>query len=337
MTDQLIPGAKVLAMLTNSSAPKWAVKAVEGMLAQAKWSKRYVDDLPDSAFLSIMPGGKLDAYNKTTPRSLRFFPVMDAAGDLDVSQLRSALKQIPDMETSLSANARNKAKRRASALLRRMTMAADEVANEVYDETWVSSADATGLVDSVETADSAEASSRSVRILADDKGAPEPQRIVYGVVLSPHELTAPAGQAEIVDGEVGEVKAGLPNYAPPDVIERLAHDYMQHSRKTDYKHESVSDAVLLESFVEPYPSSEDYQKALRGEPHSITERTFGNDVVRSGEWIAATRLSESDWQEYLDGKLMAYSITGMLAVTEFDEADMPEITTIRLVPEASDD
>jgi hypothetical protein len=37
------------------------------------------NDLPDSAFAYIEKGGKLDADGKTTPRSLRHFPIQDAA------------------------------------------------------------------------------------------------------------------------------------------------------------------------------------------------------------------------------------------------------------------
>lgn len=38
-----------------------------------------INDLPDSAFAYIEPGGSKDASGKTTPRSLRHFPIHDAA------------------------------------------------------------------------------------------------------------------------------------------------------------------------------------------------------------------------------------------------------------------
>lgn len=46
------------------------------------------NDLPDSAFAYIEPGGKKDADGKTVPRSLRHFPIMDAA------HVRNALSRI---------------------------------------------------------------------------------------------------------------------------------------------------------------------------------------------------------------------------------------------------
>lgn len=46
------------------------------------------NDLPDSAFAYIEPGGKKDASGRTTPRSLRHFPIHDAA------HVRNALARI---------------------------------------------------------------------------------------------------------------------------------------------------------------------------------------------------------------------------------------------------
>ncbi len=42
-------------------------------------SAKAINDLPDSAFAHIEPGGKKDAGGKTTPRSLRHYPVHDKA------------------------------------------------------------------------------------------------------------------------------------------------------------------------------------------------------------------------------------------------------------------
>ena len=47
------------------------------------------NDLPDSDFAYIEPGGKMDKSGKTTPRSLRHFPIMDAA------HVRNALARAP--------------------------------------------------------------------------------------------------------------------------------------------------------------------------------------------------------------------------------------------------
>lgn len=61
----------------------------------AQWTTAYIDNLPDSAFLYIEPGGKKDGEGKTTPRSLRHFPVRDASGNLDMPHVRNAASRIP--------------------------------------------------------------------------------------------------------------------------------------------------------------------------------------------------------------------------------------------------
>jgi HK97 family phage prohead protease len=79
------------------------------------WNTAYVNDLPDSAFLLIESGGHKDADGKTVPRSLRHFPVRNAAGDVDLPHLRNALARIPQAST-LSANQREQAMSKAKDL-----------------------------------------------------------------------------------------------------------------------------------------------------------------------------------------------------------------------------
>ena len=62
---------------------------------KAVWTARYINDLPDSAFLYIEAGGKKDEEGKTVPRSLRHFPIYDADGKLDLPHLRNAIARIP--------------------------------------------------------------------------------------------------------------------------------------------------------------------------------------------------------------------------------------------------
>lgn len=59
--------------------------------AKAEWSTSYINDLPDSSFAYIAPGGQKDGDGKTTPRSLRFYPFKDAQGNVDLPHLRNAL------------------------------------------------------------------------------------------------------------------------------------------------------------------------------------------------------------------------------------------------------
>jgi hypothetical protein len=82
---------------------------------KATWTTAYVNDLPDSSFLHVEGGGKKDAGGKTTPRSLRHFPVKDADGKVDLPHLRNALARIP--QSKLPQGAKDKAAGKAKAML----------------------------------------------------------------------------------------------------------------------------------------------------------------------------------------------------------------------------
>lgn len=56
---------------------------------RAQMSTQSINDLPDGDFAYIEPGGKKDAAGKTTPRSLRHFPIHDEA------HVRNALARAP--------------------------------------------------------------------------------------------------------------------------------------------------------------------------------------------------------------------------------------------------
>lgn len=64
-------------------------------LEKAAWTRAYINDLPDSAFLYIAPGGRKDEDGKTVPRSLRYFPYRDASGAIDLPHLRNAIARAP--------------------------------------------------------------------------------------------------------------------------------------------------------------------------------------------------------------------------------------------------
>lgn len=79
------------------------------------WSTADIDNLADSAFLYIEPGGEKDKDGKTTPRSLRHFPYKDASGAVDLPHLRNAIARIP--QSSLPADLRDKLQKKAEKLL----------------------------------------------------------------------------------------------------------------------------------------------------------------------------------------------------------------------------
>ena len=77
-----------------------------------------VNDLPDSDFAYIEPGGSKDATGRTVPRSLRHLPIHDAA------HIRNALARLP--QTGIPAEAK-------AAALKKIRAAAKKAGVEVSD------------------------------------------------------------------------------------------------------------------------------------------------------------------------------------------------------------
>jgi HK97 family phage prohead protease len=81
---------KVQAQATATMAQFRAMQAKNKMTAKrATISTSDVNNLPDSAFGYVEPGGSKDSSGKTVPRSLRHFPLHDAA------HIRNALSRAP--------------------------------------------------------------------------------------------------------------------------------------------------------------------------------------------------------------------------------------------------
>jgi len=90
-----------------SLALKATAKAVDEALKRvrenkAKWTREFINNLPDAAFAYIEPGGEKDESGKTKPRSLRHFPhhgtnVRSGSENntVDKPHLRNALARAP--------------------------------------------------------------------------------------------------------------------------------------------------------------------------------------------------------------------------------------------------
>ena len=77
-----------------------------------KFTSKEVNNLPDSDFAYISPGGKKDSVGKTTPRSLRHLPIPDAG------HVRNALARLnqTDIPPAAKKEALAKIKRKAKEL-----------------------------------------------------------------------------------------------------------------------------------------------------------------------------------------------------------------------------
>jgi HK97 family phage prohead protease len=95
----------VVAMPMNERATVTAVKSDDAE-DKATWSGSYVNDLPDSAFAVVLPGGSKDKSGKTVPRNLRKLPHHDSDGKVDLPHLRNALSREPQSDIPDDAHSR---------------------------------------------------------------------------------------------------------------------------------------------------------------------------------------------------------------------------------------
>lgn len=82
-------------------------------LRKRSWTRRYINDLPDSAFLLIREGGTQDDSGKTIPRTLRRFPVRDHTGTVDRPHVANALARISQAGLDDATKERVRAEARA--------------------------------------------------------------------------------------------------------------------------------------------------------------------------------------------------------------------------------
>ena len=151
-----------------------------------------------------------------------------------------------------------------------------------------------------------EQAKKAVNIYKADKA----KRIVYGVVLDPY----------IVDAH--------DDYVSPKEIEETAHNFMISSRTIGLDHGGATDAQVVESWVEKYPTEEDYKKAIAGEAHKAHRKPFGDDFVHSGSWILGVKLSPENWAKVQAGELNAFSIGGFGTREPMDASEMPAVEFI---------
>lgn len=120
------PVAKHMAALpVNFSESQWKELDEETQKYFAVWSTAEVNQLPDSAFLYIEPGGKKDSSGKTTPRDKRHFPYKGPDGKIDLPHLRNAIARIPQSGNWLSSAMKSTLQAKARAMLSSTTKMAE--------------------------------------------------------------------------------------------------------------------------------------------------------------------------------------------------------------------
>jgi hypothetical protein len=142
--------------------------------------------------------------------------------------------------------------------------------------------------------------------------------IVYAAVLDPYG-----------DGSEGCQADSQQDWMPPAEVEKACHKFMQSGRVI--KKEHVGDptgAVVVESWIEPYPSEADYIAAMENKDHSVVCRGFGDDVIHSGSWVMGVQLTPELWDEFEKGEIAAFSPHGRGMRKKATSVVFPKVTFI---------
>jgi len=94
-------------------------RKARGYRANVRWSTRYKNQLPDSAFLYVTPGGKKRRTKRgtiTIPRSSRKLPYKDLQGRVDRTHLLSAISRAGQKKTKIPAGQKKRIQARAQRI-----------------------------------------------------------------------------------------------------------------------------------------------------------------------------------------------------------------------------
>ena len=86
---------------------------------------------------------------------------------------------------------------------------------------------------------------------------------------------------------------------------------------------------MVESYLVPYPTKADYDKAMKGADHDAYQIKVGEDVVTSGSWVMSTKLNTQLWGAFKRGEFEAYSIGGYGKREDHRPSDIPRISYVR--------
>lgn len=103
----------------DPEAPREHYAQPHHFAVNARWSRAYINSLPDSAFLYVEPGGTKDEHHRSHPMSLRHLPYKDRSGRIDQTHLRAALARAHQERTGLPKHVKDDVFRRAQAIYER--------------------------------------------------------------------------------------------------------------------------------------------------------------------------------------------------------------------------
>lgn len=285
-----------------------AVRAAErDTVEKAEKSTKAINDLPDSDFAYIEPGGSKDDEGKTVPRSKRHFPIMDAA------HVRNALSRAPQSPFG------EKAMPKIRAAAKKFDIeVAKAIGGELDDDVDMNAMDATVVL--AEPDDDMDAPGN-----ANEPGSPAWEAIDAATARKWTSIAVRLRNALCVMAEREMLEAAS---ADPDDIE-AAWDLKDAECALDYVIDTLAGfAVEEQAEAELAAEMEMVGKALHGlDPAALDTFEALAPVAKAGRVLSAA--NEQAIREAADSlqKVLASLPAAPVEKTANEEDDMPEPTT----------
>lgn len=279
---------------------------------KAEWDAKYINDLPDSAFAVIEPGGTKDADGKTAPRSKRHLPFKGSDGKVDLPHLRNALARLPQSKLADDLKAKAKTKLEAAAQAAGVGDAAKKALHKVVD--FVALAVSKGYMDGqAQTLDEAVEDQEERELLSALWDA------LYSIFND--DTVSEADQASMVSASFDQFLTRLQGTAPQAKeasmtidLSKVAPEIKAHIEKLSGDLKTAQEALAKAAPKQP----EDVLKGLDGPARELVEKAQRDaaDATKKADEAAAQVRKMQDEQrsrEYVEKARVLKAIPGASA------------------------
>jgi Zn finger protein HypA/HybF involved in hydrogenase expression len=289
------------------------VKTVEGDVEKKLVSTKEQNDLPDSDFAYIEPGGKKDDDGMTVPRSLRHFPIQDAA------HVRNALSRAP--QSPFGSKAMPKILAAAKKFDIKVSKSLDAVLTKAADEDMKHDPAQLGEIRTL-LVSSINAELSELESGSDDEMSDLYQLLnALGIFLSWWEDEAAEGETEppFPENDGDDTMAYIAMGISPDLVKRVSAPEATEEDKTEFKSELLK-SLVPEGIATKAELEElrEVNKGLKAALEDVREMAAPSQVARRATFDQQNKSAEAD---ELEQKAVQYRNT---ALVQTDKAAMAQ-------------
>jgi hypothetical protein len=293
--------------------PDCVQKASEPEVSKALLSSKEQNDLPDSDFAYIEPGGEKDEDGKTKPRSLRHFPIQDAA------HTRNALARAP--QSPFGKKAMPKILAAAKKFGIEVSKSLDAVLTKAAEEDMKHDPAQLGQIRTL-LVESIQAELGELESGSDDEMSDLYQLLnALGIFLSWWEDEAAEGETEppFPENDGDDTMAYIAMGISPDLVKRAGSPDATDEDKTEFKSELLKSLGLDEIATKAeLEELREVNKGLKAALEDVREMAAPSQVARRATFDQQNKSAEAD---ELEAKAVQYRNT---ALVQTDKAAMSQ-------------